>query len=251
MGKCTGGRSPEEGNNSEVDAFAPRDESSQGKLGIARPCERRKWSDKRTKLQNQDGSSEWRSLTGGGDWGTVWRQTEPGRPKSGLREEAVQQQYLPSPLSIPIFWDSWAAASLVSDGKFWELQQIFLSTRLHLHQFPLSGEVNTSEASLYTRARHHHRSLPFKLLKRQWFGVSPPAKESVIERKRDPAFSLRQSLLSPAMAQLLDVHPVLCLLDPFRRHVNSIIHQETKPAGEEGKGEISAGLIELNQLRKG
>lgn len=178
---------------------------------------------------------------------TDWARETQIRPEGGSSATAV--------LAFPSLHShllGFMGCCLISE--WWEtencnkfsFQQGFIFTN-----FPLSGEVNTSEASLYTRARHHHRSLSFKLLKRQWFGVSPPAKESVIERKRDPAFSLRQSLLSPAMAQLLDVHPVLCLLDPFRRHVNSIIHQETKPAGEEGKGEISAGLIELNQLRKG
>lgn len=136
----------------------------------------------------------------------------------------------------------------MSDGKLRELQQVFLSTRPHLHQFPVSGEVNTSEANLYTRARHHHGSLPSKLLKRQWFGVSPAARRVLLRGKgillspQDKPFYLQ-----PWLSCWTCIQFCACWTPSG---VNSIIHQETKPARGEGKGEISARLTRVGSAQK-
>lgn len=106
------------------------------------------------------------------------------------------------------------------------------------------------KTNLYTGARRHQGSPPSKAAEEVVVWAKSTCLDKVVERERVPASSPRQTLLSPAMALLLDLHPVLCWLHPFTGQVNSIIHQETESAGGEGMRGISAGLTELNSAQK-
>lgn len=183
--------------------------------------------------------------------GTVWRQTEPGRPSSGPWEEAVQQQSCSSFLIlhshllglmgcclIPEQWETLRTATNLPSNK---------ASSSPISPLRRGGYLKTN---LYTGARRHQGSPPSKAAEEAVVWAKSTCLDKVVERERVPASSPRQTLLSPAMALLLDLHPVLCWLHPFTGQVNSIIHQETESAGGEGMRGISAGLTELNSAQK-
>lgn len=97
------------------------------------------------------------------------------------RKQHNSNTALPFWFSIPTFWDSWAAASFLRDGK--------LRTATNLPSNKASSSPISPlwrggylKADLYTGARFHQGSPP-KLLKRQWSGVGPPARRGLLKGK--------------------------------------------------------------------
>lgn len=181
----------------------PRDEYSPGKSVIAKPWERRKGSDKRTNPQNQDGSSEWRSLTGGGNWGTVWGQPGPGRPKPGLWEEAEHQQYYASLLLLHSHLLGLRGCCFINKWRetLRTARNLLFNKAPSSHISPYHGEMNTFGADLYSRARCHQGSPPSRLQKGQCSGVRALARRVLLEGK---------GILLPAQDNPSYLQPRLC-----------------------------------------
>lgn len=76
------------------------------------------------------------------------------------RKQSTSNTALPFSFSTPTSWDLGAAASLISDGKLWELQETCFSTRPHPHTSPPTMErwtplelISTAEQGV-TKGHH-------------------------------------------------------------------------------------------------